>query len=143
LDYYRGYQDIRDGLIRALHGLSFVEDLTRAFRAVRFKNLLVFRSGRVTANLSSEAVAGGFLKKLSARWILAEIKLTSQEDEPVSAFERLGAFGFLKSVDPNLKIGKKRLDLFREVDPGPRLVSARFFHAFFLAMVRQLFGADL
>jgi tRNA nucleotidyltransferase (CCA-adding enzyme) len=64
LDYYRGYQDIRDGLIRALHGLSFVEDPTRAFRAVRFENRLGFRSGRGTANLISVAVAGGFLKSL-------------------------------------------------------------------------------
>ncbi|MDR1166960.1 MAG: CBS domain-containing protein [Deltaproteobacteria bacterium] len=116
LDYYRGYQDIRDGLIRVLHSLSFVEDPTRAFRAVRFENRLGFRISRMTANLISGAVAGGFLKNLSARRILAEIKLTCQEDEPGSAFERLGAFGLLKSVDPNLKIGKKHLELFRKVD---------------------------
>jgi hypothetical protein len=70
----------------------------------------------VTVNLISGAVAGDFLKNLSVRRNLAELKLTRQEDEPGSAFERLGAFGLLKSVDPNLKIGKKRLELFHKVD---------------------------
>ena len=38
IDFFGGYRDLRDGIIRVLHNLSFIEDPTRIFRAVRYEN---------------------------------------------------------------------------------------------------------
>ncbi len=42
-----------------LHNLSFVEDPTRIFRAVRFEQRFGFRIGKLTANLIENALKIG------------------------------------------------------------------------------------
>ncbi|MDR2460000.1 MAG: CBS domain-containing protein [Deltaproteobacteria bacterium] len=116
LDYYRGYQDIKEGLIRVLHSLSFVEDPTRVFRAVRFENRLGFRISRMTGALISNAVTGGFVKNISMRRIMGELKIICEEEEPASAFERLGDFGLLKCFSHDLRVTRKHKELFKKVD---------------------------
>jgi tRNA nucleotidyltransferase (CCA-adding enzyme) len=74
LDYYRGYQDIKDSLIRVLHSLSFVENLTRAFRAVRYESRLGFKISKMTEGLITNAVNGGFIKNLSLKRLMTELK---------------------------------------------------------------------
>jgi tRNA nucleotidyltransferase (CCA-adding enzyme) len=116
LDYHRGYQDVKDGLIRVLHSLSIVEDPTRAFRAVRFESRLGFRVSKMTGGLISNAVTGGFLKNLSAKRLMAELRLICLEESPGPAFERLGEFGLLKPFSPDLRVTRRHSDLFRRVD---------------------------
>ena len=115
LDFYRGYQDIKDGYIRVLHNLSFVEDPTRAFRAVRFEARLKFRMSKMTASLLEGAVANNFLASLNRRRLLNELKLILSEDDPGPALERLQEFGLLKSIHPLLNLSPKHFDLFRQV----------------------------
>ncbi|HLO26638.1 MAG TPA: CBS domain-containing protein, partial [Geobacteraceae bacterium] len=43
IDYYGGQRDVQERVIRVLHNLSFVEDPTRVFRAIRFEQRLGFR----------------------------------------------------------------------------------------------------
>jgi len=43
LDYWGGLKDLRNGLVRVLHSLSFVDDPTRLLRAVRFEQRFKFR----------------------------------------------------------------------------------------------------
>jgi tRNA nucleotidyltransferase (CCA-adding enzyme) len=50
-DYYGGQRDIDDKVLRVLHNLSFVEDPTRVFRAVRFEQRLGFKIGKQTEHL--------------------------------------------------------------------------------------------
>jgi tRNA nucleotidyltransferase (CCA-adding enzyme) len=116
LDYYRGYQDIKDGLIRVLHSLSFVEDPTRAFRAVRFESRLGFRVSKMTGSLIANAVTGGFLKNLALKRLMSELRLICLEESPGPALERLGTFGLLKPFSPDLRVTRRHMDLFRRVD---------------------------
>jgi tRNA nucleotidyltransferase (CCA-adding enzyme) len=116
LDYYRGYQDIKEGLIRILHSLSFVEDPTRVFRAVRFENRLGFRISRMTGALISNAVTGGFVKNISMRRLMGELKIICEEEEPSAAFERLSDFGLLKCFSHDLRVTRKHKELFKRVD---------------------------
>ncbi|MDR1080631.1 MAG: CBS domain-containing protein [Deltaproteobacteria bacterium] len=115
LDYYRGYQDVKDGLIRVLHSLSFVEDPTRAFRALRFERRLGFRISRMTGGLVMNAVSGGFMKNLSLRRIMTELRLICGEEDPGAIFERMAGFGLLKCFSPDLRVTRKHLDLFKNV----------------------------
>jgi tRNA nucleotidyltransferase (CCA-adding enzyme) len=116
LDYYKGYQDIKDGLIRVLHSLSFVEDPSRVFRAVRFESRLGFKISKMTGALITNAVSGGFIKNLSLRRLLSELRQICEDDEPGAALDRLNSFGLLKSFSPDLKVTRKHLALFKKVD---------------------------
>jgi tRNA nucleotidyltransferase (CCA-adding enzyme) len=115
LDFYRGYQDLKDGLIRVLHSLSFIEDPTRAFRAIRFETRLGFRIGRMTERLLTNALKNGFIANLQPRRVLTEIRRICEEEEPGPIFKRLGEIGLLKCVHPKLKLNPKRIESFRRV----------------------------
>ena len=56
LDFYGGERDLREGLIRILHSLSFVEDPTRMLRAVRFEQRLGFEIEERTEELLRSAL---------------------------------------------------------------------------------------
>src|SRR4030066_1035016 len=43
IDFFGGQRDLREKTVRILHNLSFIEDPTRAFRAVRFSERFGFR----------------------------------------------------------------------------------------------------
>ena len=54
IDFFGGYRDLREGSIRVLHNLSFIEDPTRIFRAVRYENRYGFRMDEQTKSLRQE-----------------------------------------------------------------------------------------
>lgn len=45
IDYFNSEEDLKNKKIRVLHALSFVEDPTRAFRAIRFEQRYKFQLG--------------------------------------------------------------------------------------------------
>ena len=49
LDFFSAQKDIKDKVLRVLHNLSFVEDPTRVFRALRFEQRFGFTIGKLTA----------------------------------------------------------------------------------------------
>ncbi len=106
-DYFGAYRDLKDKSIRVLHNLSFVEDPTRIFRAVRFELKFGFTIGRQTAHLIGNAVKMGFLSRLSGPRILTEFKLICQEANPVPIFRRLDQFGVWGQVLPEIDLGDK------------------------------------
>ena len=65
VDHHGGQRDLQDKTIRVLHGLSFIDDPTRVFRAIRFEQRLGFAIDRDTAVLLTEAVKMGLLHRLS------------------------------------------------------------------------------
>jgi tRNA nucleotidyltransferase (CCA-adding enzyme) len=150
LDFFRGYQDIKDGYIRILHSLSFIEDPTRAFRAVRFETRLGFRISKMTAGLIENAVSGGFVANMQPRRVMAEIRLVCQEEEPGLAFKRLSEFGLLKGVHPDLRVTKRHMDLFKKVDKVRDWFRLSFADSYspiwlvyFLALVEELPQPDI
>ncbi|MCK4519215.1 MAG: CBS domain-containing protein, partial [Candidatus Omnitrophica bacterium] len=56
IDFYGGQKDIKAKSIRILHNLSFVEDPTRIFRAVRFEQRFDFTIDKKTEHLIKTAV---------------------------------------------------------------------------------------
>ena len=89
LDYYGGQRDIDEKAIRVLHNLSFVEDPTRVFRAVRFEQRLGFKVGKQTESLLHSAIRLGLLEKLSGERIFNELFLILNERDPLPAIMRL------------------------------------------------------
>ena len=100
LDFYGGENDLRQGLIRVLHSLSFVEDPTRMLRAVRLEQRTGFRIETRTAELLDHAL--DLLDRVSGERIYHELHLIFQETEPEVALRRLDELGILKQVHPDL-----------------------------------------
>ena len=102
LDFYGGQRDLNDKVVRVLHGLSFVEDPTRVFRAMRFERRFGFHLGRDTAALIAGAVKMNLFHRLSGHRVLEELKLLLDEREPKHAVQRLAGFDLLKFIHPKL-----------------------------------------
>lgn len=102
LDFYGGQRDLHDKIVRVLHGLSFVEDPTRVFRAIRFEIRFGFRLGRDTEALIEGAVKMNLFHRLSGHRLLEELKLLLGEREPKVAVKRMADLGLLRFIHPKL-----------------------------------------
>jgi tRNA nucleotidyltransferase (CCA-adding enzyme) len=109
LDFYGGQRDLNDKVIRVLHGLSFVEDPTRVFRAIRFESRFGFHLGKDTAALIAGAVKMNLFHRLSGHRLLEELKLLFGERESKQAIKRLAELNLLKFIHPKLS-WSNRLD---------------------------------
>jgi len=120
LDYYGGQRDIDDKAIRVLHNLSFVEDPTRVFRAVRFEQRLGFQIGKQTGHLLNSAIRLGLLEKVSGKRIFNELYLILNEDRPLPAISRLATLDVLSCLHPALS---KKVDYARFFDEARRAMN--------------------
>ena len=100
LDFYGGEQDLRDGLIRVLHSLSFIEDPTRIMRAARLEQRLDFAIEPRTAELIDNALP--MMTRVSGERIRHELYLILHEREPERALCRLDDLGVLAQIDERL-----------------------------------------
>ncbi len=117
-DYWGGLSDLRQGLIRVLHSLSFVDDPTRMLRAVRFEQRFDFRIEDRTMELLTAAL--GLLQRVSGDRIRHELDYVIDEPKAVQMFSRLNELGLLKAIHPDLgwePNGRASIFSFTEPDP--------------------------
>ncbi len=103
-DHFGGQQDIQERVVRVLHNLSFVEDPTRVFRAIRFEQRLGFHIAPHTENLMRSAVRMHLLDKLGGERLQSELVQIMQEKEPLAAIARMSSFELLPFIHPALKL---------------------------------------
>lgn len=104
LDFWGGYGDLRKGLIRVLHSLSFIDDPTRILRAIRFEQRFGFKIEKRTLDLLLEA--DDQLKTVSGERIRHELDLMIQEAHPALCLNRMADLGILTMIHPYLKWSK-------------------------------------
>lgn len=115
IDFFGGQRDIKEKVIRVLHNLSFIEDPTRAFRAVRFAERFGFRISKHTMNLMRSAQKLALFDHLSGSRLYDELLLTFHETEPVKALKRLSENDLLKVIHPSLQFNDEIEDLLNIV----------------------------
>ncbi len=116
LDFYGGQRDLNEKAIRVLHGLSFVEDPTRVFRAIRFETRFRFRLGKDTVALIAGAVKMNLFHRLSGHRLIEELKLLLGERESTQAVKRLAELDLLQFIHPKLKWSSRLETLLDAVD---------------------------
>lgn len=104
IDYFGAYRDLQARVIRVLHNLSFVEDPTRVFRAIRFEQRLNFKIARHTEDLIKNAVKMEFLEKLGGRRLLSELVQILREKEPLKGIGRMSSLGLLSFIHPEIEL---------------------------------------
>ncbi|SMC49395.1 tRNA nucleotidyltransferase (CCA-adding enzyme) [Desulfocicer vacuolatum DSM 3385] len=102
IDFFGAQRDLKDKTIRTLHNLSFVEDPTRVFRAIKFANRFDFTIGKLTLSLIRNAVKFDFFRKLSGRRLFSELKQILEEENPIPAIESLRNYHLEKVIHPDL-----------------------------------------
>lgn len=115
IDFFGGVKDIKEKTIRVLHNLSFVEDPTRVFRAIRFEQRLKFQIGKHTQNLMKNAVKMGIFDRLSGGRMLAEFILICQEENPTPALKRMKDFNLFQFLHPSLRLDEEKITLFEQI----------------------------
>jgi len=102
IDFFGGQRDLREKSIRVLHNLSFVEDPTRAFRAIRFAERFGFKISKHTENLIKSTIEMNLFSMLSGPRLYEELRLSFHETEPAKTLKKLSDYGLLKVIHPNL-----------------------------------------
>lgn len=103
-DPFEGLSDIKRKLIRILHRNSFIDDPTRIFRALRYKNRFGFKLEEDTERLLRDAAKEGMVKKLSGQRILNELNLVFAEDTYGDTVGDLSYYGIFALKRSDLKL---------------------------------------
>ncbi len=144
-DFFSAQRDLQEKAIRVLHNLSFVEDPTRVFRAIRFEQRLGFRIGVHTEQLLRSAVRMGFLDKIGGQRVLNELVLIFKEANPLPAVLRMADLDLLEYLHPDLLLENRVKKLFgsaRQAIDWHRLLftgeSCRHWLVYFLCLLADL-----
>lgn len=97
-DYWGGLRDLKRGLVRVLHSLSFVDDPTRAMRAVRFEQRFNFQIEARTLQLIQEARP--LIRQVSGDRLRHELVLILSEERATAMLARLQSLGLLDAIHP-------------------------------------------
>jgi tRNA nucleotidyltransferase (CCA-adding enzyme) len=100
-DHWGGLNDLRDGLVRVLHSLSFVDDPTRMLRAVRFEQRFGFNIEGRTLELLHEALS--LIGRVSGDRIRHEMDHVLDEERHIYMLDRLEELNLLTAIHPDLK----------------------------------------
>ena len=111
-DYWGGLNDLKKGLIRVLHSLSFVDDPTRILQAVRFEQRFGFSIEERTLALLLEA--RDLLEEVSGDRIRHELDLMLEEPKAPEMLARMNKLGLLHQFFANLKWDSDKLTALRK-----------------------------
>jgi len=108
IDPFNGYEDLRNGTIRAHHKNSFIDDPCRIFRALRFKTRFNYRLETDTELWLKKSIEDKIPGLLSGHRIWNEIQRTLKEERLLENLLALGHYSLLNLISPH--INKKPLN---------------------------------
>ena len=148
IDFFSAQKDLKEKAIRVLHNLSFVEDPTRVFRAIRFEQRFGFSIGKLTSSLVENAVKMDFFKRLSGRRVFSELRQILEEDNPTRAIIRLQDYDLLKVIHPSVKLNNELISIFNAIKKVLSWYDLLFLNeplmrwvVYFLALIRHCDGS--
>lgn len=116
IDYFGAQKDIKERVLRVLHNLSFVEDPSRVFRAIRFENRFGFKIGKLTLALIKNAVRINTFKDVSGRRLFLELRLILNEENQLSAIDRMHQLDLLQVISPRIRFTETLRLLLEEIE---------------------------
>lgn len=96
IDPFGGQEDLKAKKIKILHNISFIEDPTRIFRAIRFEERFQFLMDKQTEQLALNSITK--VKNLTANRMIEEMKRLFKEGNPITVMERLFELDFWKQL---------------------------------------------
>jgi len=118
VDFFNSQNDLKERRVQVLHNLSFVEDPTRIFRAIRFEQRLDFRITKHTEKLIKNAISMNLFDRFSGIRFFGELRQILSEDNPLPALRRMESFALFPflwpDLRPNLKIDRRFVHLITQ-----------------------------
>jgi tRNA nucleotidyltransferase (CCA-adding enzyme) len=114
VDFFNCQNDLKDHKIRILHNLSFVEDPTRIFRAIRLETRMGFNLGKLTERQIKNAVKMNLFDQTLGRRYFHEMQLIFSEKNPIPSVRRLAQFDLLKFLHRSLRLDKRLSQILEE-----------------------------
>jgi tRNA nucleotidyltransferase (CCA-adding enzyme) len=115
VDPFRGREDLEARTIRVLHNLSFIDDPTRIFRAVRYENRYGFRMDEHTVGLARGCIEMGLVGDLSSARLRDELVALLEEGDIAHSLVRLGELGADKAIHPRLEADEEAARLLERL----------------------------
>ena len=115
VDPFRGRRDLDARVIRILHNLSFIDDPTRIFRALRYESRYGFGMDEHTARLARGCIEMGLVGDLSTARLRDELIALLEEDDIAHAIVRMGELGADRAIHPHLAADTATADLIARV----------------------------
>ncbi|MBQ9565033.1 MAG: CBS domain-containing protein [Synergistaceae bacterium] len=113
MDNFGGRADLKDGLLKILHNISFVEDPSRILRGIRLEQRLKMRFEDNTMRLLRSAVKGGLLECLSPQRVRTELELILKEACSRRIVVRMKELGVWEGLFPGIQLGPTLEERFR------------------------------
>jgi tRNA nucleotidyltransferase (CCA-adding enzyme) len=115
VDPFGGRRDLEEGTVRVLHNLSFIDDPTRIFRAVRYEARYGFRMDGQTERLARSCIDMGLVGDLSSARLRDELVALLEEPAAPRAVVRLGELGAARAIHPHLAADEEAAGLIERL----------------------------
>ena len=146
IDFYSGHEDLFNKKIRVLHNLSFIEDPTRIIRAFRFAARYEFDLEKDTEIFLENAVADGFLRKISWPRVKQELEILFSDKNLVKGMEYLDKYGVFNEINSNIKYDidmKKNIEELEGIGDLLNFVKVKKWLLVFLIILENLEKKEL
>ncbi len=112
VDPFRGREDLEARVLRVLHNLSFIDDPTRIFRAIRYEARYGLRLEEHSARLARGTIEMGLVGDLSSARLRDELVALLEDPGAVGGILRLGELGVDHAIQPHLRADEEGAALF-------------------------------
>jgi tRNA nucleotidyltransferase (CCA-adding enzyme) len=116
VDYFGGHRDLAGGVVRVLHNLSFIDDPTRIFRAVRYETRYGFRMDAHTFGLAKACVEMDLVGELSSARVRDELQALLSEERVGDSVGRMAELGIDRAIHPHLAADEEAVRLIEAID---------------------------
>jgi tRNA nucleotidyltransferase (CCA-adding enzyme) len=119
VDPFHGRRDLEAKTIRVLHNLSFIDDPTRIFRAIRYESRYGFRMDEHTQRLARGTIEMALVGDLSSARLRDELIALLEEGDAGTSILRLAELGAGGAIHPHLAADDEAVHLLerlRELD---------------------------
>jgi tRNA nucleotidyltransferase (CCA-adding enzyme) len=111
VDPFEGRRDLAARTIRVLHNLSFIDDPTRIFRAIRYESRYGFRMDEHTQRLARGTIEMGLVGDLSSARLRDELIALLEEGDAGASILRLAELGAGAAIHPHLAADEEAVEL--------------------------------
>lgn len=116
LDFFGGQRDLAEKKIRVLHSLSFVDDPSRALRAIRFAVRFDFAIGPHTDRLFKHAVSLDLFDRVIGPRMFLELKYILSEKNYYKALEMMKKYDMLRFFSKKLQMDDRKAAYFESLE---------------------------
>ncbi len=115
VDPFGGRRDLEARTIRILHNLSFIDDPTRIFRAIRYESRYGFRMDDHTQRLARGTIEMGLVGDLSSARLRDELIALLEEGDAGASILRLAELGAGAAIHPHLAADEQAVALLERL----------------------------